>query len=99
MVSFNFLFRVNSYNAVLIVAASVVCTLWLREATLPPWLMRPISYLSDMIMEIYLIHTYLFLSFIGDKFADYFLSMCLVLSAAKILQVAAVRVQKIFERV
>jgi surface polysaccharide O-acyltransferase-like enzyme len=99
MVSFNFLFRVNSYNAVLIVAASVVCTLWLREATLPPWLMRPISYLSDMIMEIYLIHTYLFLSFIGDKFADYFLSMCLVLSAAKILQVAAVRVQRIFERV
>ncbi|MDX2253578.1 MAG: acyltransferase family protein [Nitrospira sp.] len=94
MGSFNFMLRINSYNAVLIAVASVVCTLWLREATLPIWLVRPTSYLSDMVLEIYLIHTYLFFSFVGFKFADYFLSMGLVLSAAKLLQVTAVRVQK-----
>lgn len=98
MVSFNFMFRINSYNAVLIAAASAICTLWLREATLPTWLVRPVSHLSDMIIEIYLIHTYLFFSFVGNKFADYFLSMCLILSVAKLLQVTAARVQRVCER-
>ena len=98
MGALNFLLRVNAYNYFLIMAASVLLVVWLREAVLPAWLLRPISYLSDVVLEIYLIHTYLFFGFTGSKFADYAFSMCVILLAAKLLQYAAVRVEQISDR-
>lgn len=90
----NFLLRINDYNFFLIMAASALLTVWLREAILPAWLLRPISYLSDIVLEIYLIHTYLFFVFTGSKFADYVLSMCVILITAKLLQYAAIRLEQ-----
>lgn len=89
----NFLLRINAYNVFLIIAASALLAVWLREAILPAWLLRPISYLSDIMLEIYLIHTYLFFVFTGSKLADYALSMCVILLTAKLLQYAAVRIE------
>lgn len=94
----NFLLKINSYNFFLIMAASALLTVWLREAILPAWLLRPISYLSDIVLEIYLIHTYLFFVFIGSKFADYVLSMCVILITAKLLQYVAIRVEQFSDR-
>lgn len=90
----NFLLRINGYNFFLIMAASALLTVWLREAILPARLLRPISYLSDIVLEIYLIHTYLFFVFTGSKFADYVLSMCVILITAKLLQYAAIRIEQ-----
>jgi hypothetical protein len=95
----NFLLRVNAYNFFLIMATSAFGAVWLREAILPAWLLRPISYLSDIVLEIYLIHTYLFLAITGSKFADYVLSMCVILLTAKLLQSAAVRIERFSEHV
>lgn len=94
----NFLLKINDYNFFLIMAASALLTVWLREAILPAWLLRPISYLSDIVLEIYLIHTYLFFVFTGSKFADYVLSMGVILITAKLLQHAAMRVEQFSDR-
>lgn len=99
MAVMNFILKVNTYNFVLIVATSVLLVLWLREATLPSWLLKPVGFLSDIVLEIYLIHTYLFLAFTGSKFADYVLSMCVILFTAKLLQYAATRIEQVSEHV
>ena len=95
----NFLLRVNAYNFFLIMAASALFSVWLREAILPAWLLRPTGYLSDIVLEIYLIHTYLFFIFTGSKFADYVLSMCVILLTAKLLQHATIRIERFSEHV
>jgi hypothetical protein len=95
----NFLLKINDYNFFLNIATSALLTVWLCEAILPAWLLRPISYLSDIVLEIYLIHTYLFFVFTGSKFADYVLSMCVILFTAKLLQYSAIRIERFSEYV
>jgi hypothetical protein len=95
----NFLLKINDYNFFLIIAISALLTVWLCEVILPAWLLRPISYLSDIVLEIYLIHTYLFFVFTGLKFADYVLSMCVILFTAKLLQHSAIRIERFSEYV
>ena len=90
----NFLLKINGYNFFLIMSSSAFLAMWLREATMPASLLRAISYLSDIVLEIYLIHTYLFFGFTGSKFVDYVLSMCLILLTAKLLQHAAMRIER-----
>lgn len=95
MVVLNFILKVNGYNYFLILATSAILALWLREARLPAWLPKVVGYLEDVVLEIYLVHTYLFLSFTGSKFANYVLSMCLIIITAKLLQVVAKHLEEI----
>ena len=86
---FNVVLKDNSFNYFLILAASVSLTLWLLKVTLPVWLSRSANYFSDILLEIYLIHTYLFLAVTGSRALDYVLSLCVIVIVARVLHLLA----------
>lgn len=86
---FNVVLKVNSFNYFLILAASVLLTLWLLKVSLPVWLSHSANYFSDLLLEIYLIHTYLFLTVTGLRALDYVLSLCVIVIVARVLHLLA----------
>lgn len=85
----NVVLKEHSYNHVLILATSVFVTLWLLKASLPMWLYRSTRVFSRMLLEIYLIHTYLFLAVTGSLAADYVLSLIVIAAVAAALRLLA----------
>lgn len=86
---FNVVLKDNSFNYFLILVTSASLTLWLLNVALPVWLSRPASYFSDILLEIYLIHTYLFLAVTGSRAVDYVLSLCVIVIVARALHLVA----------
>lgn len=73
-------------NVVLIAAAGLSLALWLTVARLPDWgLVRRVAAFDKYLLEIYLIHMYLFFRPTGTPILDFLLSLALIVAAAMVL--------------
>jgi hypothetical protein len=83
------LFAVNvlsshrEFNIILITAASISLSLWLSKATLVyGTAVMVFARLEKYLLEIFLIHTYLFVHFSGNTVLDFGMSVLLIIAAA-----------------
>lgn len=96
----NMLSGQRQFNTVLIAAASISLSLWLAKGT-PVF--RPvgavIARFEKYLLEIFLIHTYLFIHFFGRSIVDFLASLLLVVFAAMVLNMLVEWMSaRIFER-
>jgi len=87
MFSLNYLLGIKDYNFFLILFFAVFGIFSFINLKLSGLLVVPASYFSGCLLEIYLIHTYLFVEPTGYRFADFVISFLLILLSAKILQI------------
>lgn len=77
---------IKTFNTVLIAAGAMAVAVWLTVATLPPWsLIDRVAALDQYLLEIFLIHMYLFSRPTGHSVLDYFLSLGLILAVSVML--------------
>jgi hypothetical protein len=77
---------IKAFNTVLIAAGAMAVAVWLTVATLPAWsLIDRVAALDQYLLEIFLIHMYLFSRPTGHSVLDYFLSLGLILAASIML--------------
>jgi hypothetical protein len=82
LAALNVAWNLNQLNTVLIFAVSVSVVLWLKSARLPRRPLAPLAALSGLILSIYFLHGYLYVSVTEYRLPDYILSLVCVLSAA-----------------
>jgi hypothetical protein len=71
----------KSINTILITTASLLIALWLARAELPQWrILHRVAALDKYLLEIFLIHTYLFLRPTGHTLVDFLLSLVLIVT-------------------
>lgn len=87
MFSFNYLFGFKDYNFFFILFFAVVGIFFFINLKLFAVFVTLASYFSGCLLEIYLIHSYLFVEPTGYRFADFVISLLLILTSAKILQI------------
>ena len=87
MLSFNYLFGLKDYNCFFILFFAVFGIFFFINLKLSALFVTPASYFSGCLLEIYLIHTYLFVEPTGYRFANFVISFLLILLSAKILQI------------
>lgn len=96
----NLLSGQKQFNTVLIAAASIALSLWLAVATpILRTVAAIIARLEKYLLEIFLIHTYLFIHLSGNSGLDFLASLLLVVLAAMSLNwVVEVMSARLFER-
>ena len=94
MLALNLALGVKTLNFYFIVAMSACAVLWLKDARLPAWPLRPFGVVSGIILEVYLIHSYLYVPPTGYAFVDYLLSLALVLVVARLLNRVASMIRR-----
>jgi len=73
----------RQFNTMLIAMASIAISLWLSKAKLPPWpTLKMLAKLENYLLEIFVIHTYLFLHVTGSSVLDFASSMLLIACVA-----------------
>jgi hypothetical protein len=73
----------RQFNTVLIAAASIAISLWLSKTILPQWrTVKVFAKLENYLLEIFIMHTYLFVHVSGNPVLDFVLSISLILIAA-----------------
>jgi len=83
----------TALNTVLIIATSLMIALWLARAALPQWtVLQAVAKLERYLLEIFLIHTYLFLHLTGNSGLDFIVSLAVILAASVAVNLAAGRV-------
>jgi hypothetical protein len=76
----------NSFNTILIAMTSIACAVWLSKATnRAPKVSLHIAKLESYLLEIFLIHTYLFVHPTGKSLLDLAVSIALVVAAALVV--------------
>lgn len=100
LVALNALFHYKAANTALIALTSIGIAVWLAKARLPQWaVMKKIAHGEACLLEIYLIHTYLFVHLTGSSAGDFAVSIGLiVISAAALNHVATSLTRLVFER-
>ena len=87
-------------NTVLIVAGAFSLAIWLTVARLPDW--RAIEWVAKLdkyLLEIFLVHTYLFTHSTGHGLIDFLVSLCFILLVSITLGRIADRVSyRVFDR-
>jgi len=99
LLALNMLGAQRQFNTVLIAAASISLSLWLAQAT-PIFRAAGavVAKLEKYLLEMFLIHTYLFVHFSGSSVVDFLTSVLLVILAAIVLSMAVEWMSKrIFE--
>lgn len=86
MLYFNYLLGIKSYNFFFFLFLGILCIFSLKDCRFPDFLLRTESLFSGCLLEIYLIHSYLFIKPTGYRFFDFTISLFIILSTAKILQ-------------
>ena len=86
MLWFNYLIGIKDYNFFFILFLSILCIFSLKDIQFPGFLLMVGSFFSGCLLEIYLIHTYLFIEPTGYRFVDFAISLFIILFSAKILQ-------------
>jgi hypothetical protein len=91
----------RQFNTVLIAAASISISLWLSKARLPPWpAAKTLAKLENYLLEIFIMHTYLFVHVSGNPVLDFALSLALIVIAAiAVNHVVAWLSSRVFSRV
>jgi hypothetical protein len=83
-------------NADLIGLACVTVNLWLMGARLPQWtILRGVARLENCLLEIFIIHTYLFIHPTGISALDFVISMSFVAVVAWVLNIIGNRLVKL----
>jgi hypothetical protein len=83
LLGLNLFSRYTQFNTALIAATSIGISLWLSKAMLPEWtVMKALVKLEDYLLEIFIMHTYLFVHVSGNPVLDFGLSFSLILVAA-----------------
>jgi hypothetical protein len=73
----------RQFNTILIAAASIAISLWLSKAKSPPWhTAKMLAKFENYLLEIFVIHTYLFIHMMGNSVLDFAASLLLIVFAA-----------------
>ncbi|MGZ5202905.1 MAG: hypothetical protein ACXWC4_24340, partial [Telluria sp.] len=92
----NIVFGYKTANADLLALACVTVNLWLMRARLPQWkILRGVAGLEGCLLEIFIIHTYLFIHPTGINALDFVITMSLVTGMAWFLNIAGNRLVKL----
>lgn len=87
LLGLNVLSSYKQFNAILIAAASIFISLWLSKATLPQWsAAKMLAKFEGYLLEIFLIHTYLFVHVFGNSYQDFGVSAILIIIAAMVVK-------------
>jgi hypothetical protein len=86
LLGLNIVFSYNSLNTVLIFSTAISTAIWLTNVELPEVVFSfGVQKLEKCLLEIYLIHTYLFIHLTGVAALDFLLSFMLILITALVL--------------
>lgn len=85
----NAVLHINAFNYWLILVLSVCTTLWLLDAPLPGWVSGSVACCTDILLEIYLLHTYLFVTPTGSRIVDFVLSLAVIVAMARVVHTLA----------
>jgi hypothetical protein len=70
----------KSLNTVLVAAGAFSVAIWLTVAQLPDWeVIKWVAKLDKYLLEIFLVHTYLFIRPVKHDLIDFSISLCLIL--------------------
>ena len=94
MLALNLVMGVKTLNFCFIVAMSACAVLWLKDARLPAWPLRPFGVVAGIFLEVFLIQSYLYVPPTGYAFVDYLLSLALVLVVARLLNRVASMIRR-----
>jgi peptidoglycan/LPS O-acetylase OafA/YrhL len=96
----NAAFHFKAANTLLITVTSIAIAVWLAKGTLPQYpVMKKLASLETYLLEIFLIHTYLFIHPTGQGVVDFATSMALILVAAvAINRIAGAVTRMVFDR-
>lgn len=92
----NLVFGYKSVNGVLVGVACIATNLWLMQAQLPKWkILQALARLETCLLEIFIIHTYLFIHPTGIGPLDFAMTMSLVIVVAWILNILGSKLVKL----
>jgi hypothetical protein len=96
----NAVFHYKLANTLLITITSIGIAVWLAKGHLPQYpVMKKLAALETYLLEIFLIHTYLFVHPTGQSVVDFVVSMALILAAAvAINRIAGFVTRLVFDR-
>lgn len=73
-------------NTVLLAAGGLSVAVWLTVVQLPQWsVIDKIAVLDRYVLEIFLVHMYLFIKPTGNQIADFLISLCLIIVVSVLL--------------
>jgi hypothetical protein len=73
----------RQFNTLLIAISSIAISLWLSKAKLPSWrILKELAKLENYLLEIFVIHTYLFIHMTENSVADFAASVLLIVFTA-----------------
>lgn len=99
LVDLNLLTLYKQFNTALIVGTSLFLSIWLSQAVLPKWKWaRAIAKMDQYLLEIFLIHTYLFTHFTGNTWLDFIVSVGLTVLTAIALNYVVAQTSKVLDR-
>lgn len=73
----------KQFNTILIAATSICISIWLSKAVLPDWsVLKLLAKFEKYLLEVFVMHTYLFVHISGNSVLDFTLSLLLIVVAA-----------------
>ncbi|MGZ5202523.1 MAG: hypothetical protein ACXWC4_22405, partial [Telluria sp.] len=83
-------------NGLLVGLACITTNFWLMRARLPQWkILRAVASLENCLLEIFIIHTYLFIHPTGIKALDFVITMSLIIVTAWVLNIIGNKLVKL----
>ncbi|HUU91115.1 MAG TPA: acyltransferase family protein [Phycisphaerae bacterium] len=98
MLGLNLVWSVKTLNTCLLLAICTCIVLWLKDARLPIRFLRPLRVVSGMLLEVYFVHTYLFVRVTGYAWLDYMVSLACILGASWVLNRVASQIRRLLAR-
>lgn len=92
MLGLNIALGYKEANSVLLMLACISTNLWLMKTRIPQWRpLRLLARLENCLLEIFIIHSYLFVHPTGNAAVDFCISVALIIPAAWCLNVVATK--------
>lgn len=92
----NIVLGYRTANGALVGLACITANLWLMRARLPQWkILRGLARLENCLLEIFIIHSYLFIHPTGIGALDFVITMTLIIVTAWILNIVGDRLVKL----
>jgi hypothetical protein len=96
LLGLNIAYGYKAANGALVGLACITTNLWLMRARLPQWgILRALAKLENCLLEIFIIHTYLFIHPTGINPLDFVITMSLIIVTAWILNIVGNRLVKL----
>jgi hypothetical protein len=95
MMALNVKLDYKAANSALLALVCISTNLWLMKARIPQWQpLRLLASLENCLLEIFIIHTYLFIHPTGREGLDFVVSLALIIATAWMLNLAASKVME-----